>query len=281
MKILVTGSKSQLGKELSQKGINFPDWDWKFMSKKELDITDESNVKDVLEEFQPDFIINCAAYTAVDKAEAEIELAYKVNSEGPKWLSTHSGSAFLIHISTDFVFDGKSPIAYQEGDVTSPLGVYGQSKLKGEEEIQKMANRFAIIRTSWLYGEYGNNFLKSMLDLSKKTNKISVVADQIGTPTFTGDLAHCLIEIVLKNGITNGIYHFSNEGVASWYDFAQSIFEYGGKDLELKPIKAFEYPTLAKRPHFSVLDKSKIKDELQFEIPHWRESLKNVVIEMA
>ncbi|ERM83969.1 hypothetical protein P872_01530 [Rhodonellum psychrophilum GCM71 = DSM 17998] len=281
MKILITGSKSQIGKELSQRALNFPDWDWKFMSKKELDITDESKVKQILEEFQPDFIINCAAYTAVDKAEDATEIAYKVNSEGPKWLSAHLGNGFLIHISTDFVFDGNSPIAYQEEDGTSPLGVYGHSKLKGEKEIQDKANRYAIIRTSWLYGEYGQNFLKTMLDLSKKTNTISVVTDQIGTPTFTGDLAQCLIDIVLKNGITNGTYHFSNEGVASWYDFAQSIFEYAGKNLELKPIKAYEYPTQAKRPHFSVLDKSKIKNELGFKIPHWRESLKKVVVDIS
>lgn len=278
MKILVTGSKSQLGKELAQKAIDFPNWNWKFTAKKQLDITDESNVKQVLQEFQPDFIINCAAYTAVDKAEEDTASAYRVNTEGPKWLCTHCGNGFLIHISTDFVFDGNSPISYQESDSTSPLGVYGYSKLKGEDEIIEKANRFAIIRTSWLYGEYGKNFLKSMLALSEKTDKISVVADQIGTPTFTGDLAHCLIGIILKNGISNGIYHFSNEGVASWYDFAHSIFEYAGKDIDLIPIKAFEYPTLAKRPHFSVLDKSKIKDELEFEIPHWRESLKKVML---
>lgn len=280
MKILVTGSKSQIGEELSKKARNFPNWIWKFMSRNELDITEEQKVKQVLEEFQPDYIINCAAYTAVDKAEEDIKLAYKVNSDGPKWLSSYSNKGFLIHISTDFVFDGRSSISYQEDDMTSPLGVYGHSKLQGEKEIQSRANRYAIIRTSWLYGQYGKNFLKTMLALSEKTNKISVVSDQIGTPTNTGDLAHCLIEIVLNNGISNGIYHFSNEGVASWYDFAQSIFEYAGKYMDLKPIKAFEYPTLAKRPHFSVLDKSKIKNELDFKIPHWRESLKNTVVDI-
>ncbi|WP_143959518.1 dTDP-4-dehydrorhamnose reductase [Litoribacter populi] len=275
MKILVTGGKGQLGQELE--GLvreSGHEGEWIFASSKEVDITDREKLKKFLEDINPDVIVNCAAYTAVDKAEEDDERAKAINVDGVRHLAELGQDKLIIHISTDFVFDGTSHIAYKEDAVTNPLGVYGQTKFDGEKALLAVAKNAVVVRTSWLYGSYANNFMKTMLRLAETRSELNVVADQIGTPTYTGDLAKAIIKIVDLGGISPGIYHFSNEGVTTWYGFAHSIFDYGGLSIKVKPIPSAQYPTPAQRPHFSVLDKSKIKEALDIEIPHWRDSLK-------
>ena len=225
-----------------------------------------------------DYCINCAAYTAVDLAEEQSDLAYAVNAEGPKKLAEvcQKHQVTLIHISTDFVFDGKKRTPYLETDVPNPLGVYGTSKLQGERNIQEVMEDYFIIRTSWLYSEYGNNFMKTMLKLSETREEISVVSDQFGSPTYAGDLAEVLIKIVLSSSISYGIYHYSNGGIVSWYDFAVEIFKQFGKPIEVKPIKTKDYPTAAKRPEFSVLDTTKIENNFDCTIKDWQRSLDKI-----
>jgi len=274
LKILVTGAGGQLGQEIKSLSSVYSTPNWSFADSKGLDITNEKEVKDYMGAYTPDVIINCAAYTAVDKAESDQNRAFSVNVSGIQNLTAYAGNALIIHVSTDFVFDGTHFKAYQETDDTNPIGVYGKTKLEGEKLLQRVAENHIIIRTSWLYGSYGNNFMKTMLKLADTRPALSVVCDQIGTPTYTGDLALAIIKILEKGDVHRGIYHFSNEGAASWYDFAHAIFQIVGKDIKLTPIKSEAYPTPAKRPHFSVLDKSKIKEAIGMEIPHWRVSLK-------
>ncbi|WP_424004025.1 dTDP-4-dehydrorhamnose reductase [Maribacter sp. IgM3_T14_3] len=273
--ILVTGGNGQLATCLKEVSEEQGDLNFLFVSSKQLDITDYNAVNDFFKKNDISYCINCAAYTAVDKAETDIEAATKVNVVGARNLSKVCSlfNTILIHISTDFVFDGEKTSLYSEEDKETPICVYGQTKLKGEIAIAESWEKHIIIRTSWLYSEYGNNFLKTMLRLGSERDKLGVVVDQIGTPTYAVDLAKVIVTFIHKESIDFGIFHFSNEGVASWYDFAKSIFDISKTKVELAPIKSEAYPTPAKRPSFSVMDKSKIKNELDITIPYWRDSV--------
>ncbi len=274
-RILVTGANGQLGSEIREllgekEGHFFTDSDT-------LDITDLSAVLKFVKENNIDVILNCAAYTAVDKAEEERELATLINKVGTKNLAKVCASegVKLVHISTDYVFDGKNYKPYIEDDKPNPTGVYGKSKLEGEEEISKLSLKNSIIiRTSWVYSSYGNNFVKTMLRLGKTKDEIGVVYDQVGTPTYAKDLAQAMLEIYpkIKNDKPE-IYHYSNEGVLSWYDFAKEIMKMAKLECKVNPLKTSQYPTPAKRPHFSLLDKSRIKEDFGVEIPYWKDSL--------
>jgi dTDP-4-dehydrorhamnose reductase len=275
MKILVTGSAGQLGSEFRLLAAENPLIDFFFVNSKELDITKEIEVNKRFEEQSFDYCINCAAYTAVDKAEGEIENAVLVNVNGPANLAKACADkgVVLIHVSTDFVFDGSNNTPYTENDPTQALGVYGETKLDGELAVQKVLEQHFIIRTSWLYSQFGNNFVKTMLRLAEDRDELNVIVDQVGTPTNAVDLAKGIMHIISSQSTAYGVYHFSNEGVASWYDFAITIFELGNKKIKVNAIPTSEYPTPAKRPHYSVLDKTKIK-QLGVEVPYWKEALK-------
>jgi len=280
--ILVTGANGQLGSELKflvsnnlYDGVNFY-----FTDKDELDITKLEDIEAFLSDNQIDTIVNCAAYTAVDKAEEDIELAYKINQEAVKNLATiaKDKNIKLIHISTDYVFDGKSHTPLKEEDIINPQGVYAKSKRAGEEEILNISPKGAIIiRTSWVYSSNGKNFVKSMLKSGKERDELRVVCDQIGTPTYARDLARAILKTI-ENPNSNKdveIYHYSNEGNCSWYDFAQAIFEISNIDCKVEPIGTKDYPTPAIRPAYSVLNKDKIKKDYNIKIPYWRDSLKS------
>lgn len=274
-KILITGSNGQLGRCLADVAEHYPDYDFHFKTSKELDITTKEQIRSLFAQEKFDYCINCAAYTAVDKAETDKENAFLVNAEAVKYLAEacKENETILIHISTDFVFDGKQANLYVEDDLGSPLGVYGVTKLDGENAVLETLEDYFVIRTSWLYSEYGHNFLKTMLRLGNEKKQLNVVCDQIGTPTYAKDLAETIVKIITTNCKSYGIYHYSNEGVASWYDFAVVIFELSNLDVTVLPINSIYYKTPAERPKFSVMDKSKIKKVLNFQIPHWRESL--------
>lgn len=274
IKVLVTGANGQLGhciKDIQKKNSHLS---FVYTDHKELDICDEQAVNQFFKEQEPiHYCVNCAAYTAVDKAEEEEEKAYSINALGAKHLglACKAYNTTLIHVSTDFVFDGLSSKPYVEKDKPNPISVYGKTKLQGELLIAKILKEHFIIRTSWLYSEYGNNFMKTMLRLAETRDEISVVSDQIGTPTYAGDLAQLILKIILENNKSYGLYHYSNEGAISWYDFAKAIFEESKIDIKVNAISTSEYPTLAKRPIYSVMDKGKI---ISFcNIPFWRDSL--------
>jgi len=271
-RILVTGSNGQLGQSLKSL-TSKNNFEVVFLSKDILNITDSKSIDNILKE-KFDFCINCAAYTAVDKAEEEKELAYKINVLAPKLLAQacKKYETTLIHVSTDFVFNGEYFRPYLEDHKTHPISKYGETKLEGEIAIKSVLENFYIIRTSWLYSEFGNNFMKSMINLSKNRDELNIVADQIGTPTYAVDLAATIFKII-ESQPNYGVYHYSNEGSASWYDFAKAIFEYSKIQIKVNPIPSTSYPTPAKRPYFSVLDKTKIKTNFNITIPYWRESL--------
>lgn len=277
MKILVTGANGQLGSELRELAKNTNNLNFIFIDIEELNITSKNEVARYFKNNKFDYCVNCAAYTAVDKSETDKEQVELVNINGVKNLTNACSynNTVLIHISTDFVFDGKNNRSYKETDKTNPINVYGDSKLKGEIEVQNKLQKFFIIRTSWLYSSYGNNFVKTMLRLSDSKDSLSVVDDQIGTPTYANDLAKVILKIIESKNANFGVYHYSNEGVASWYDFAKMIFEYSKKDINLLPINSKQYPLPAKRPKFTVLNKNKIKNDLDITIPHWIDSLKD------
>ncbi|UZO81869.1 dTDP-4-dehydrorhamnose reductase [Aquimarina sp. ERC-38] len=283
MKILVTGGKGQLASSIKDISKQFDTYSFFFPSSKELDITNKNQVIEFFKERNIEFCVNCAAYTAVDKAEEEVQKTIQVNEIGAKNLAEvcKKHDTTLIHISTDFVFDGRKQSPYLEDDVTNPLGVYGKTKLNGEKHISTILKKHVIIRTSWLYSQYGNNFLKTMLRLASTRDEISVVNDQIGTPTYAGDLAEIVMLFVTRDIIKYGIYHYSNEGIASWYDFAKTIFDESNIKTLIKPILTIDYPTPAKRPSYSVLNSSKISEELDIKIPHWKTSLKKAVISLS
>jgi dTDP-4-dehydrorhamnose reductase len=275
--ILITGSNGQLGSEIRVLSINFLQCHFFFTDVAELDITDKSKIIDFIIENKIDFIINCAAYTSVDKAESEVVLADKINHLAVKNLAEVAKECHckLVHISTDYVFDGTSHLPYVETDLPNPQSVYGRTKLAGELAMQSInPNNSIIIRTSWVYSKYGNNFVKTMLKLGKERTELNVIDDQIGTPTYAADLAKVILEILPKIKNSNlEIYHYTNEGVCSWYDFAQSIFEMTNMDCNVQPITTAQYPTAAKRPQYSVMSKFKIKEVFGIEIPYWKESL--------
>ena len=280
--ILVTGGNGQLASCIKDVEKQYDDLNIIYTDHLELDICELNQIQTFFKSNpQIDYCINCAAYTAVDKAETEAEKAFEINATGAKNLAQvcNDHDAILIHVSTDFVFDGEKNEPYTETDVANPISVYGASKLQGEVEIQQALKEYFIIRTSWLYSEYGNNFMKTMLRLAETRDGISVVSDQIGTPTYAGDLAEIIIQIINTKTEKYGIYHYSNEGVASWFEFAKEIFKLTKNKIKVNPIPSIEYLTPAKRPKYSVLDKKKIIDVFKIDIPFWRESLKKVILQ--
>ena len=279
VKVLVTGGDGQLGKCLKGIQEKYNNIEFFFANKSVLDITQEPLVENFFTQNNFDWCINCAAYTAVDKAENDIENSEKINSIGVKNLAEacSKNSIKIIHISTDFVFDGKQNRAYREDINVNPLGVYGHTKLLGETELIKGNPKHFIIRTSWLYSEFNHNFMKTMLRLAKEKEELNVVSDQIGTPTYARDLAKVIVNIIKQDSPTYGVYHYSNEGVASWYDFAKAIFDLKNIKIKVNPVHTESYPTPSKRPHFSVLDKTKIKNTFSIDIPYWRDSLKEAL----
>ena len=278
IKALVTGGNGQLAQSLKDVVNHQDELDVDFQDLPDLDITNTQQLESYFLKNEFDYCINCAAYTAVDLAEEQSDLAYAVNAEGPKYLAEvcQKHQVTLIHISTDFVFDGQKRIPYLETDAPNPLSVYGASKLQGERSIQETTEAYFIVRTSWLYSEYGKNFMKTMLSLSETLNEISVVSDQIGSPTYAGDLAEVLIQIVLSSSTNYGVYHYSNSGTISWYDFAVEIFKQFGKTIEVKPIKTKDYPTAAKRPKYSVLETTKIENNFDCLRKKWYINLNHI-----
>jgi dTDP-4-dehydrorhamnose reductase len=279
--VLVTGSNGQLASCIKDLAKQYEDLDFIYTDYKELDICDLNQVNTFFKSNKKiDYCINCAAYTAVDKAESDAEKAFEINANGAKNLALvcDEQGAVLIHVSTDFVFDGDKTEPYIETDIPKPISVYGASKLKGEVEIQKTFEKHFIIRTSWLYSEHGTNFMKTMLRLAETRDEISVVSDQIGTPTYAGDLADVILKIISSKNTNFGLYHYSNEGQTSWYGFAKAIFEGSNLKIKTTPIKTEAYPTPAKRPIYSVMDKTKIKNTLKATAPKWQDSLSKILI---
>jgi dTDP-4-dehydrorhamnose reductase len=285
-KILVTGSNGQLGSELREYAKGMANAEFVFTDVAELDITNAAQVKDFCEQHKPNFIVNCAAYTAVDKAETEKELALLLNATAVKNLAEAAASvqAYLIHVSTDYVFDGRGCLPYKEADEVNPQSEYGRTKLRGEQYALAYSKSM-VVRTAWLYSAFGSNFVKTMLRLGAEKPALNVVFDQVGTPTSAADLAACMASIIAKvssgeRPFAGGVYHYSNEGVCSWYDFAREIMELGERSCKVFPIESKDYPTPAQRPHYSVLNKTKIKQAYGVEIPHWKDSLRKVVFQL-
>ena len=282
MNILVTGCNGQLGNEMQLLEKENPQHKYFNTDVAELDITDQDAIERFVLENDIDGIVNCAAYTAVDKAEDNEELCTKLNAEAPAYLAAAVGKrgGWMIQISTDYVFDGTQHTPYVEDDDTCPNSVYGKTKLVGELNVQKLCENSVIIRTAWLYSTFGNNFVKTMIRLGNEKPELGVIFDQIGTPTYARDLAMAIFAAINK-GIVPGIYHFSNEGVISWYDFTKAIHRIAGiTTCHVRPLHTAEYPTPAKRPHYSVLDKTKIKQVYGIEIPYWEESLAECIIKL-
>lgn len=286
--ILVTGSNGQLGSEFRRLS-EVSDHNFIFTDIEELDLTDINKIEWFFENRNISYCINCAAYTAVDRAETEIENAIAVNVTAVRNLAEVCAinQTVFIHISTDFVFDGSNCQPYVETDKAKPINVYGQSKYEGEHQAIKENAATVIIRTSWLYSSFGNNFVKTMIKVSSKNDKLNVIFDQAGTPTYAFDLADAILKIIDKVQKSKkdrssyfGIYHFSNEGIASWYDFAIEIFRISGIKCDVNPILTRDFPTPSKRPHFSVLDKSKIKSTFGLTIPYWKDSLTKCIKEL-
>ena len=279
MNILITGCNGQLGNEIQLLEREHPQHTYYNTDVQELDITSQLAVDQFVAKNQIDGIVNCAAYTAVDKAEGNKELCTTLNAVAPAYLAAaiEKRGGWLIQISTDYVFDGTKHIPYVETDTPCPDSVYGSTKLAGEIAVSKFCKRTMIIRTAWLYSTFGNNFVKTMLRLGREKTELGVIFDQIGTPTYARDLAVCIFAAIEK-GVRPGVYHFSNEGVTSWYDFTKAIHRIAGIDnCHVRPLHTAEYPTPAHRPHYSVLDKTKIKQDFGLEIPYWVDSLKECV----
>ena len=275
MNILITGCNGQLGNEMQLLEREYPQHNWFNTDVQELDITDQLAINQFVAEHQIDGVVNCAAYTAVDKAEDNKELCMTLNTVAPAYLAAavDKRGGWMIQISTDYVFDGTKHTPYVETDTPCPNSVYGSTKLAGEIGVTKFCKKSMIIRTAWLYSTFGNNFVKTMIRLGKEKPELGVIFDQIGTPTYARDLAR-IIMTVIEKGIRPGVYHFSNEGVISWYDFAKAVHRLAGiTTCRVRPLHTAEYPTPAHRPHYSVLDKTKIKSAYQVEIPYWEESL--------
>jgi len=280
VKVLVTGANGQLGSEIRKISSSFPEIEFSFTDVGELDIADPRKVADFLAIFKPRFLVNCAAYTAVDKAETDTETATLLNATAVGILAEQSAEigCKMIHVSTDYVFNGIGPRPYKEDNPVGPQSAYGKTKLEGEILCQKFNPESMIIRTSWLYSAFGNNFVKTMVRLGTEKTELGVIADQIGSPTNAADLAHAILTIISSveygsKPFVPGIYHYSNEGVASWYDFTKAIFEIAGINCLVKPIASEDYPSPVQRPPYSVMNKSKIKLIFGLQIPHWRDSL--------
>lgn len=279
MNILVTGANGQLGNEMQVLARENLQHTYFFTDVQELDICDEQAVYAYVSEHKIDIIVNCAAYTAVDKAEDNVELCDKLNNIAPGYLAraAQANGAAMIQVSTDYVFDGTAHIPYTEEEPTCPASVYGSTKLAGEQNVMDHCEKAMVIRTAWLYSIYGNNFVKTMIRLGQERDSLGVIFDQIGTPTYANDLAQAIFAAINK-GVVRGTYHFSDEGVCSWYDFTIAIHRLAGiASCKVKPLHTADYPAKAPRPHYSVLDKTKIKDTFGIEIPHWEESLKRCI----
>ena len=275
MKILITGCNGQLGNEMQLLEMENPQHTYFNTDVAELDITDQKAIETFVEENQIDGIVNCAAYTAVDKAEDNQEICTKLNANAPEYLAAaiEKRGGWMVQISTDYVFDGTNHTPYVESDPVCPNSVYGRTKLAGEEAALKACQKTMIIRTAWLYSTFGNNFVKTMIRLGNEKPELGVIFDQIGSPTYARDLAVAIFAAI-NQGIVPGIYHFSNEGVISWYDFTKAIHRIAGiTQCHVRPLHTSEYPTPANRPHYSVLDKTKIKQTYGIEVPYWEESL--------
>ena len=279
MNILITGCNGQLGNEMQLLEKTNPQHTYFNTDVAELDITDAAAIEKFVNENQIDGIVNCAAYTAVDKAEDNQDLCRLLNTDAPGYLAAavEKRGGWLIQVSTDYVFDGTNHTPYTEEEPTCPNSVYGSTKLEGERAAQQACSRTMIVRTAWLYSTFGNNFVKTMIRLGKEKPELGVIFDQIGTPTYARDLAVALFAAI-NQGVVPGIYHFSNEGVISWYDFTKAIHRIAGiSTCHVRPLHTAEYPTPAHRPHYSVLDKTKIKQTYNLDIPYWEESLKECV----
>ena len=279
MKILVIGSEGQLGSELKKISKNYNNVSWFFSSVKVLDLSDLNSINNYLSNINPAVIVNCAAYTNVDKAETEIELVNIINYNAVEVISkwTNDNNKKLVHISTDYVFNGFSKVPLSEYSHTNPLNEYGRSKLKGEQVCLKNDLSSIVIRTSWLYSSFGKNFVKTMIDLMKKNNSVKVVNDQIGSPTYAYDLAKVIIDVIINSENKSGLFHYSNEGEISWFEFARSIRELYNLDCEIIGVSSKEFKTIAKRPKYSLLDKTKIKKIFNLEIPNYKQSLEDCI----
>jgi len=281
VRILITGSNGQLGNEIRVLAGDYPDFDFIYTDIDELDITDPREVETFFIKNLPQVIINCAAYTAVDKAETDESKAYLINATAVENLAKSAAGigALIIHISTDYVFDGKSYLPYVETDKINPLSSYGRTKLAGENAVQLNATKGIILRTSWLYSAFGNNFVKTMMKYGIERDSLNVVFDQIGTPTYARDLAKVILDIIPSaiNLTGTNLFHYSNEGVASWYDFARTVIAFSGIPCEINPILTENYPLPAPRPFYSVLNKSKIKETFKIKIPYWSDSVKDCI----
>ena len=282
MNILITGCNGQLGNEMQLLEKDNPQHTYFNTDVAELDITNEEAINRFVEDNQIDGIVNCAAYTAVDKAEENQELCMKLNATAPEYLARaiERRGGWLIQISTDYVFDGTNHTPYVETDSVCPNSTYGRTKLAGEQAAQQACSRTMIIRTAWLYSTFGNNFVKTMIRLGNEKPELGVIFDQIGTPTYARDLAVAIFAAI-NQGVKSGIYHFSNEGVISWYDFTKAIHRIAGiTTCHVRPLHTSEYPTPAARPHYSVLDKTKIKQDYGIVIPYWEESLRECMAKL-
>jgi len=282
MNILITGCNGQLGNEIQLLQAQYAQHTWLNTDVNELDITDKAAIERFVEANEIDGIVNCAAYTAVDKAESDPQLARKLNAEAPAYLAeaVAKRGGWMVQGSTDYVFDGTKHTPYVETDEPCPNSVYGQTKLEGEQAVSELCPNAMIIRTAWLYSEFGNNFVKTMIRLGREREQLGVIFDQVGTPTYAHDLATAIMTAIDK-GIKPGVYHFSNEGVTSWYDFTKSIHRLAGiNTCQVSPLHTAEYPTPACRPAYSVLDKTKIKAAYGIEIPHWEESLAKCIAKL-
>jgi dTDP-4-dehydrorhamnose reductase len=287
--ILITGAQGQLGNEFRFLAFTHPMFHFIYTDVADLDITKPKAVLNFFNKNKPNFVINCAAYTAVDKAETDVKLATRINVNGARNLAKacEATGATMIHISTDYVYHNNQNTPFKEGDKVSPKGVYAKTKLRGDLAALKFCKHTLVIRTSWVYGVYGHNFVKTMLRLGKERPELNVVFDQIGTPTNARDLARAILKIAQKvenqevmMDDVHGVYHYSNEGVTSWYDFTKAIFEIRGIDCKVNPIESSQYPTPAARPPFSVLNKTQIRLVFGLDIPHWKDSLKDVLKEL-
>ena len=275
MTILITGSNGQLGNEMRVIAAQYPAINFIFTDIAELDLTNMEALQQFFTQNKPQIVVNCAAYTAVDKAEEDVDLCYLVNKTAVENLAKAcaANQAKLLHVSTDYVFDGSSYVPYTEDMPVCPTSVYGKSKLAGEEVAMANCAQTAIIRTSWLYSSFGNNFVKTMIKLGTERDRLTVIFDQVGTPTYAADLAQAIMQIAVSETFVPGIYHFSNEGVCSWYDFTKKIHKLSNIQCEVLPIETKDYPTKTPRPHYSVLNKAKIKSTYHIAIPHWEDSL--------
>lgn len=282
MNILITGCNGQLGNEIQLLQAQYAQHTWFNTDVNELDITDKAAIERFVEANEIDGIVNCAAYTAVDKAESDPQLARKLNADAPAYLAeaVAKRGGWMVQVSTDYVFNGTKHTPYVETDEPCPNSIYGQTKLEGEQAVSKLCTNAMIIRTAWLYSKFGNNFVKTMIRLGREREQLGVIFDQVGTPTYAHDLATAIMTAIDK-GIKPGVYHFSNEGVTSWYDFTKSIHRLTGiNTCQVSPLHTAEYPTPASRPAYSVLDKTKIKDAYGIEIPHWEESLAKCIAKL-